>query len=159
MDLFQRDERQKGFTLVELVTVLVIVGVLAVAAIPRFLARNDFDSRAFHDQVISTLRFAQKIAISQRRFVCVVIKNSVITLTYDATPPSTAHTAASCPGTDLINPATGQPPYTLSTTSTAKVLDASFSFDALGSTVTKQTITISSYTPDITVEPGTGYVH
>ena len=105
---------QRGFTLMELITVMVIVGVLAAVAVPRFFDRNTFDSRGFHDQVISTLRYAQKEAIAQRRFVCVAIAGNAVTLTYDATPPSAAHTAASCPGNPLTNPATGVAPYTVS---------------------------------------------
>ncbi|MEK7810720.1 MAG: prepilin-type N-terminal cleavage/methylation domain-containing protein, partial [Pseudomonadota bacterium] len=57
--------KQRGFTLVELITVMVIVGILAVVALPRFFDKNTFDSRGYADQVISTLRFAQKVAVAQ----------------------------------------------------------------------------------------------
>ena len=45
-------KHQHGFTLVELITVMVILGIISVVAIPRFFDQGGYDSRAFHDQVI-----------------------------------------------------------------------------------------------------------
>lgn len=154
---------QRGFTLAELITVIVILGILAAVAVPRFFDRNVFDSRGFYDQVISTLRYAQKAAIAQHRFVCVTFtSNRIITLTYDPVPPSAAHATATCPGNNLISPS-GQTPYTV-TSPTADVTltgNADFNFNALGrpSFAAAQTITVSGYdaTP-ITIETETGYV-
>jgi MSHA pilin protein MshC len=150
-------KNQRGFTLVELITVMVIAGILAVAAIPRFIDHASFDSRAFYDRTISTLRYAQKLAIAQRRFVCVEIAGNVITLTYDETPRSATHTVATCPGSALTSPATGATPYTIAAPSGVTVDAATFNFDALGST-TAQSIAVSGY-GDVIVEAGTGYVH
>jgi MSHA pilin protein MshC len=149
---------QRGFTLTELITVMVIVGIISVAAIPKFFDRDVFDSRGYRDQVLSTLRFAQKLAIAQRRFVCVDIEPGSVTLTFDTTEPSTAHTAATCPGDPLVSPA-GVTPYTISAP-TANVTLAGytdFSFSALGAPSAAQSITVGGYT--ITVEAETGYVH
>ena len=60
-----------GFTLIELITVLILVGILAVTALPRMFDRNTFESRGFFDETKSILRYAQKSAIAQRRDVCV----------------------------------------------------------------------------------------
>lgn len=80
-----------GFTLVELVVVLMIVGVLAVAAIPRFMDQSVFETRGFHDETMSLLRYAQKAAIAQHRAVCVALNATGVTMTIaSAVPPSTA---------------------------------------------------------------------
>lgn len=65
--------KTRGFTLIELIAVLVLVGILAVAAMPRFFDKNVFESRGFADETKSLLRYAQKAAIAQRRTVCVTL--------------------------------------------------------------------------------------
>ena len=60
-----------GFTMVELILVIVIAGILATVAVPRLVGRNSFDTRGFADQLAATVRFAQKLAVAQRtRCLC-----------------------------------------------------------------------------------------
>jgi MSHA pilin protein MshC len=143
---------QRGFTLVELVMTMVIIGIIAAVAVPRFFDSNVFQSRGFADQVKATLRFAQKTAIAQHRFVCVEFTASSIKLTINTT--------ASCPGSDLTSPA-GQTPYTVSAPSgvTLSGYTSPMYFDALGRSSAGQTISVTGATDSITVETETGYVH
>ena len=57
--------KQNGFTLIEMVTVIIIVAVLAVVTIPRFLQPSNFESRIVSDQLISSARQAQQLAMSK----------------------------------------------------------------------------------------------
>lgn len=63
--------RQHGFTLIELIMVMVLLGVLSVYAAPRVFNTKDLHARGFHDETLSLIRYAQKTAVAQRRTVCV----------------------------------------------------------------------------------------
>lgn len=56
---------QGGYTLVELVAVMVIVVVLAAYAIPRMLGANDFAAKVTADRVLAALHYAQTLAQRQ----------------------------------------------------------------------------------------------
>ena len=77
-------QRAHGFTIVELVTVMVILGLLAAVAMPRFFQKDSFDARSFADQNVSMLRYAQKLAIAQNRPVFVLLNGSRIALCFSA---------------------------------------------------------------------------
>lgn len=53
----------RGFTLVELVLVLVLVGALAVVAVPRF-SRTTFDLAAAAGELVAAIRHTQQLAMS-----------------------------------------------------------------------------------------------
>lgn len=139
---------QHGFTLVELIVTMLIVGILAVAVLPRFSGRQAFDSRGFYDEVIATLRYAQKAAIAKRRFVCVTLTSSSVSLRYGAT--------GTCADGALLNPS-GK--ASISAPGGVTITAASFSFDSLGQPSSAQNISVSGYATPITVEAETGYVH
>lgn len=143
-------QRQRGFTLIELIMVMVIVGILAIFVAPRMFDANVFRSRGFSDQVQASLRYAQKVAIAQRRFVCATFTANSITLTTGAT--------AAC-GTPLQSP-TGAASYVVNApaNTTFVGVPAAFSFDALGRPSAGQSLTVTGETA-ITVEAETGYVH
>ena len=65
----KRDVPQCGFTLVELITVMLIVGIIAVVAVPRFFDADVFQSRGTADQLKAALRYGQKVAVAQHRDV------------------------------------------------------------------------------------------
>lgn len=149
--------RSGGFTMIELVSVMILIGILAVFAVAR-LDVSIFRERAFHDGLKSALQFARKAAVAKRRQVCVGVDTvgGVVSLTIvGATPEGgvaacPAATSLSLPGSS-INTVTTPSGVTL-TAGTA------FSFDALGRASAGGTFS-STGQPDITVEQETGYVH
>ena len=55
---------QRGFTMVELIMVIVILGILAAVVGPRFFDRQQFDQRMFYEESLSAVRYAQKLALA-----------------------------------------------------------------------------------------------
>jgi MSHA pilin protein MshC len=80
----QKRRRCGGFTLLELVLVLVILAVLVVQLGFRTPPSSSaFKARGFHDETLAVLRYAQKIAIAQRRVVCVALGSTGVSLSLD----------------------------------------------------------------------------
>lgn len=162
----------RGFTLVELIAIVAVLGVIAAVAAPRFIGRGTFDARAFLDQSQAVVRFAQKVAIAQRRIVYVDIAANRIGACFDPAcashvPPPLAYLNANAPG-GAANPASAHcanDANWLCAGAPAGVSlspAANFSFDGLGrpSFAAPLTITVSGeMTGAFTVERETGYVH
>ena len=55
---------QRGFTIVELVMTIVIMGILAAVVGPRFFDRKVFDERLFFEETVSAVRYTQKLALA-----------------------------------------------------------------------------------------------
>ena len=143
--------RQRGFTLMELVTVIIVTGILAAVALPRFFTTQTFTVRGYADQTMAMLRYGQKLAIAQRRTVFVCFTSGGVALGYDAacaTPvpgPGGTPLNGAAPSGVTISPATA------------------FHFDAGGrsslAATTNYQLTGGAETKTITVERETGYVH
>jgi len=145
-----------GFSLVELVVVVILVGILAVVAIPRLVGIGSYDTLGFYDRAASGLRYAQKQAIAKRRNVCATFSATSITFTFAAA----AGAGQPC-DTNLVGPG-GQSPYTLTPEGSGVAftsMPTNFSFDALGRPSIGQSISITGdETRILSVEPETGYV-
>jgi len=153
--------KERGFTMVELITVMVLVGILSVVALPNLSGAFAVKSPGYRDQVVATIEFARKIAVAQRRHVCVSIAASTVTLTSDHGLPVN-HTNGTCSST-LTLPS-GSNVITAPSSVTASPA-TSIDFDAEGRPVTgapatiTMTDSIASQTASLTVEAESGYVH
>jgi MSHA pilin protein MshC len=151
--------KQAGFSLVELISVMVIIGILATVALPKFAEQSTFDRRGFYDQTLSALRYAQKTAIASRRDVCVTFGTSPSSISLSIAPTSGTGVACSL---SLRGP-TGTGPYLISAKSSVAYSGSpsNFRFDALGrpSPNATQALQVSGLALTITIERETGYVH
>jgi MSHA pilin protein MshC len=137
----------RGFTMIELIVVMIMVGILAVTVMPRFAEQSAFQERGFQDETRTLLRFAQKTAIAQRRNVCVALNATGVTLRIDNSTPADG----SC-DIALAPPAAPRGGNGL----TPSI--ASFNFRPLGDTDQSANITAAIAGTTITVDFKTGYV-
>lgn len=155
---------KSGFTLIELVLVIIVLSILAAVALAKFTGRSAFDARGYADRVTGIVQFAQKTAIAQRRNVCVNVAGGVVSVQKAAT----ANPGVACT-INLVDPATGAA-FSAAAPS-AVTITASISpiiFDALGQSVNAAgaplgadaTVTVAStdLSVTVTVEKVTGYV-
>jgi len=73
----------RGFTMVELVVVIVLVGILGAVASARYFDNAGFDAAAYAEQIRTMLRYAQKSAVAQHRPVFVVFGSKRIALCFN----------------------------------------------------------------------------
>ena len=159
-----------GFTIIELVLVIVLAGIMAIIAIPRFSSMNTYRSRVFYDEVLNSLRYARKLAVGKNLHIQVDIAASSITLRQrtEGTNCTTGATFAA-----LIDPETNASPY-VKTAPAGITLSPVISlyFDGLGSAylvsgiattcpiISTSTINVtgSTLSETITITGATGFV-
>ncbi len=79
-----RLQRQQGFTLIELIMVIVMVGTLAVFAMPRLVDTTMWRLRAYGDEVQSRMQGSLRMALAQRRPIIASISPSGVDFAYAA---------------------------------------------------------------------------
>jgi len=153
----------RGFTMPELVAVIVIASILGAVALPR-LWGSTFDESRLYDETVAALRYAHRTALSYQLNVCVNFSGgNQLSLTY----ASTYGTDQAC-GPALTSPAGSGSAYQVTARgSTSYVSATNFAFDRLGrpyispfgsNGTSSQAIQLSDGRV-IHVEAETGYVH
>jgi len=149
----------RGFTVVELVLVIVLLSILSAIALPRFFGRNSFDERVFFDDTLNAVRYAQKVAVATGCQTRVTISgNSYILLREDncnGTSPTFTNSLT------IVNPSTGNTAYTGQQSGVnITASQTEMTFDSLGritpiSSSVDNTITIGSR--QVTINAATGF--
>ncbi len=149
-----------GFTLVELVMILVILSVIYATAIPNFFDKNVYAERAFFDDTLHAVQYAQKLSVATGCNVRVSISSNSYTLTRRGTASSPkCPTSGTTYALDISHPGTGESSYsgsekdiTLSSSSTP------FYFYSSGSASENVTLTVNG-SKTIRVIAETGFVY
>jgi len=145
---------------VELVTTMIVLGILAAFAIPKFDGRHGFSARGFSDQLLSLLQEARRTAVAQRRTVCVADNGTGISVS------KSKFAASGACDQDLAHP-TSSGNYVLPIPSGVTLggfpAGNTLRFDPLGRlspTATVQlNITADEGNFSLSIEGETGYVH
>lgn len=90
-------QSQRGFTIVELIAVITIIGIIAALAAPKLIGNDTFAARGAYGTLLSALRYAQKTAVAQRTTVYVNLNTTTRVLCLGYT--STCSTAVIDPAT------------------------------------------------------------
>jgi MSHA pilin protein MshC len=93
-----RSARHGGFTLVELVAIILLLGILAFTAIPRYLDKGAIDVNVMAEQLANDIRYTQSLAMTsgQRNRINLAAASYQITTSAGApvAHPATGSTAA-----------------------------------------------------------------
>ncbi len=155
--LAQRTGASCGHTLIELITVVVILGILAAFAVPRFFDAQVFEERGFYEEVAAVLRYGQKIAVGSGCPVRVTITANSYDLKQQAASGNRCDPADSTWAVPVMMPdgqaAAGSTPagITLGPVTT-------FQLDGLGQTNLGSDLTVTVGALSLTVQAESGYV-
>ncbi|MNZ64619.1 hypothetical protein D3C78_827930 [compost metagenome] len=144
----------RGFTLVELILTIVVIGILAAVVGPRFFERSTFDDRLYAEEVRAGLRHAQKLALAGG---C-SIRFSLDTTGYQLLRDADCDASTDDFTAGVLDPSSGQAPYA-GTPPTGITLSAAFNvdFDSLGRPSQAVSVTLGAGHA-IRVEAVTGFV-
>ncbi|HEY4080621.1 MAG TPA: prepilin-type N-terminal cleavage/methylation domain-containing protein [Burkholderiaceae bacterium] len=149
---------QRGFTLPELVMVLIILGVLSVVALPRLAGMLTIGTDAWRGDIVATLRLGHSTALARRRLICASVSTGSVSLNQASANPATSCDASLsltvANGADALT--RGNAPATTSMTIYFQP-DGRATNDAAGTSSADLTLNISGY-PDILVANESGYV-
>jgi len=148
---------QKGFTLIELVMTLLLLGILSATALPKFFAASSYKKQLFFDDTLSAVRYAQKLAVATSCNVQVSIDNNSYTLKRPAD-----HSLCISPtdfSLSVRRPGTGEADYTHDETGVSLSATPSiFYFTALGKASADVILTVAD-NKMINVVAATGFIY
>ena len=143
---------RRGFSLVELVTVILLISILAALAMPRMFDATAFRSRGFYEEVVSAARYGQKLAVASGCSVRLNISGGAFALTQRQNCDSGAF-SQSVPRPAGSGTFAAAAPAGVSLSASTATID----FDSLGR-ATPGSVTVSVDGRSFTIDGESGYV-
>jgi len=132
--------RHSGFTLVELVLVILLLGILSVVAMGKMFDGNQFKARGFFDDTVTAVRFAQKLAVSTG---CEVQVRLLATGYQLNQPANQANCTTGVFAAPVRNPANRSNPYANNQVAGLTVPTTTIVFDARGLAASDANVTMT----------------
>lgn len=134
-----------GFTIVELIVVVLLIGILSTFIAPKFLSDDDFKARGIADELITAIRHAQRLSMTRG-------ENHRIIIT------TTSYSVEKSDGTSVRHP-DGSTSFSKTIPNNLVSTPSTIAFDQLGRPIPNSVSTISISPFTLTVEQETGYAH
>jgi MSHA pilin protein MshC len=147
----------RGFTLIELVLVIVIAGILAHVAGSRFFSQSAFAQRGFTEELGAALRLAQKTAIASDCPTQVTVTASTYAVAQQAASAGTCNPSDNAYSLAVV----GMDGQTVSGTAPAGITvspTGTFVFSGTFGMINYSATTLAIGSDTITIDPVTGYV-
>ncbi len=141
-----------GFTLVELVLMMLIVSVVSLTAAPLFFSLSTYNQQVYQDEVMNTIRYARKLAVATSGSIQVIVDDHSIALK-NRTEGSSCNSGTSL--ADIIDPVSNAAGYLRIAPNHATLVysaDWPIYFNSLGQVLSASDCTIASDPITISVD-------
>ena len=140
--------KTNGFTLVELIVVILLIGILSIFAAPKFVNDDSFKARGLADELITAIRHTQRLSMTRG-------ENHRIIIT---TTNYTVEKFVSSVSSPVRHP-DGDTTFSKSFPPNLLASAATIEFDQLGRPIPNNLVSIELEPFTIRIEQETGYAH
>jgi MSHA pilin protein MshC len=153
---FRTRDDARGYTLIELVLVIVIGAILAAVAGPHFFTQSTFTQRGYTEELGAALRLAQKVAVASDCPVQVTLTASSYAVAQQAAAANTCKASDTTWSTAVVG-LDGQAVSNSAPSGITVSPTGVFVFSGSGALTSEPALSLSVGTDTITLDASTGY--